>query len=333
LRAAVAAARGDAPASEGDAAGVGGLIGRAPALCEVRRLLPLLARSGCSVLLLGETGTGKELVARALHEQGPRAGGPFVAHNMAATPADLAESVFFGHVKGAFSGAAGEHPGLFEQAHGGTLFLDEVDSFPLPLQAKLLRALESARVRRVGGVSERLVDVRVIAATAADLETLVARGGFRADLYYRLRQLELVLPTLRDRREDIPLLVSHFLAELEKSAGLRPRLAPATLERLLAHDWPGNVRELRNAVRAAALLADGGLILPGHLAGALGRAAPRAARAADGPVALRDVECEHIRRVLARVGGNQSEAARLLGIDRGTLVRKLKAGEGTRGEA
>lgn len=331
VRAAVGGAGGAQDAEAADTSDAFGLIGASPVMRELRRLVPLLARSRASVLLQGETGTGKEVAARALHDQGPRAAGAFVAHNMAATPPDLAESLFFGHMKGAFSGAAADHPGLFEQAQGGTLFLDEVDSFPLPLQAKLLRALESERVRRVGAAADRAVDVRVIAATAADLEALVARGGFRADLYYRLRQLELLLPPLRERRTDIPLLVTHFVAELGQGTGLCPRVAPAALERLLGHDWPGNVRELRNAVRSAAVLAEGGVILPGHLTGAITRSTPRRARAADGPVALRDVEHAHIRRVLEGVGGNQSEAARLLGIDRGTLVRKLRAGDGADG--
>lgn len=299
-----------------------GLVGVSTGIARVRQLVPLLSRSTETVLLLGETGSGKELLARAIHEHGPRRSAPFVAHNMAATPAELAESLFFGHVRGAFSGATADHAGLFEQAENGTLFLDEIDSFPLALQAKLLRVLESSRVQRVGSTSERSVNVRVLAASAVELAPLVQLGAFRADLYYRLKQLEVVLPPLRERTEDIPILARHFLEELVGPSRRTPEIGGATMSLLLRHSWPGNCRELRNAVRSAALLAGDGPILPGHL--------PRGLPVAEGsdatresPSELRAVEQQHIRDTLKRAGGNRSLAARLLGIDRGTLARKL----------
>jgi len=296
-----------------------GLVGISPAMARLRQLIPLLARSSESVLVIGETGTGKELVARGLHEQGPRCAGPFVVHNVAATPSELSESLFFGHARGAFSGAHADHAGLFEQASGGTLFLDEMDSLPLALQPKLLRALECRRIQRVGGNVDRSVDVRIVAASATDVSELVARGTFRADLYYRLRQLEVVMPPLRDRPEDIPLLIDHILCEWTCERGQTARLSPLAEDLVLAHHWPGNVRELRNALRGAAVLAESGVITPQQL--------PRAVRNAGGstPVVerLENVERQAIARALDRAGGNQSQAARLLGIDRGTLARKL----------
>ena len=307
----------------GAAAPVAGLVGGSPLLARVRAMAPLLARCRETVLILGETGTGKELLAQALHDLGPRRDGPFVAHNMAATPGELAESVFFGHAKGAFSGATADHAGLFEQAAGGTLFLDEVDSFPLGLQAKLLRVLEGGRMQRVGSGAERVVDARVLAASATDLGEMVAAGRFRADLYYRLRQLEVTMPPLRDHLEDVPALVQHFLADVASTTGQTPRVTPEAMDRLTRYAWPGNCRELRNAVRSAAVLAGPGPIQPGHLPAAL-----RGSGAAAGPAppsTLQAAEREHIRQMLERAGGNRSLAARLLGIDRGTLARKLRA--------
>ena len=299
-----------------------GLIGDSAPMQLVRRLIPTLSQSRDSVLILGETGTGKELLARALHASGPRQGAPFIAHNMAATPADLAESLFFGHTRGAFSGATSDHPGLFEQADGGTLFLDEVDSFPGPLQAKLLRVLEGGCVQRVGSVAARPLDVRVIAASSTELGHQVSAGAFRADLYYRLRQLEVMLPPLRDRRCDIPILVRHFLGELADSAPAA-RLETATMDRLLGYHWPGNVRELRSVVRSAVVLAGGGPIRVEHLQRALETDGPSMRQGCSD--SLHAVEMRHILETLERLGGNQSLAARILGIDRGTLARKLGA--------
>jgi DNA-binding NtrC family response regulator len=296
-----------------------GLIGASPQITQIRRLVPLLAGSRENLLILGETGTGKDLLARAVHGNGPRAAGAFVAHNMAATPGELAESVFFGHARGAFSGATGDHPGLFEQADGGTLFLDEIDSFPLPLQAKLLRVLEAGRAQRIGSVQQRPFDVRLIAASSVDLGELVARSAFRADLYYRLHQLEIRMPPLRERRADVPGLIEQFLDELAAETGRRPAITRAAHDRLAEHPWPGNCRELRSAIRSAALLAGLGPVNPGHLPSAL-----RNETAGTQAASLREAERDHIRDVLAGAKGNQSRAARLLGIDRGTLARKLR---------
>ncbi len=305
-----------------------GLLGEAASMRRLRRLVPLLARSREPVLVSGETGVGKELVAQALHAASGCTGS-FVAHNMAATPPELAESLFFGHVRGAFTGATGDHAGLFEQASGGTLFLDEIDSFPLSLQAKLLRALETGRVHPVGGAATIVVAPRVVAACSSNLAERVARSEFRADLYYRLRQLEVTIPPLRERAEDVPLLARRFLHEFATETGRRPQWTDAALAALATHPWPGNVRELRGAVRSAALLADGGPIRVAHLprdvaGGAAGTLAWR-------PIASLDVmEREHIQRVLDRTGGNRSRAAKLLGIDRGTLARKLEREAGAK---
>ncbi len=313
---------GATPGADSDAALPDfGFVGRSPAIREVRQLLALLARSPENVLVHGETGTGKELVACALHEHSSRRAGPFVAHNMAATPSELAESMFFGHLRGTFSGATADRAGLFEQADGGTLFLDEIDSFPMALQAKLLRVLECGSIQRIGSGTEVRLDVRVIAASATDLCDRVARGAFRADLFYRLNQLQISLPSLRERHEDIPALVAQFMAEL--AGPQRPsEVSPAAMELLLAHGWPGNCRELRHAVRRAALVAAGGPILPGHLSGWVPAGAP--ALRAGSNEDLKTFEHQHILEVLERSGGNRSRAARLLGVDRGTLAKKLK---------
>lgn len=301
-----------------------GLTGNSEPMRQLRRILPLFARADESVLLIGETGVGKELVAHALHDFGSRASGPFIAHNLAATPVDLSESLFFGHVRGSFSGAHADHAGLFEQAHGGTLFLDELDSFPLGLQAKLLRVLETRHVQRIGGYGERGFDARVIAATSIDPAELVAAGRFRADLHFRLRQLEIVVPPLRHRIEDLPELIQHFLEEWGGAPGGASRLSSQAMERLYAYPWPGNVRELRHVLRTAALLAEGGSILPKHLPASLSK--PRVT------IPLREtpldrVEHDHIVRTLELAGGNQKRAAQMLGIDRGTLARRLRRQE------
>ena len=302
---------------------------RSAAMQAVLRRARAVAQTAAPVVLLGETGTGKEVLARAIHHASPRAGRPFVPVNCGAIPGELLESELFGHVRGAFSGAVADKPGLFEAAGGGTLLLDEVADLPPPLQVKLLRVLQDGEVRRVGSNRSLAVDVRVIAATHKDLGTLVELGLFRADLYYRIKVLSLHLPSLRDRAEDVLPLARHFLAQERRPPH---RLAPPTEELLLSYRWPGNIRELSNAMRCASALAEGEEIeahhLPDEVAGA--------ARAGAPPASLRtlaEVEQEHVLTVLRACGGVQADAARVLGIGRNTLWRKLRtygdAGPGT----
>jgi DNA-binding NtrC family response regulator len=237
----------DIPASERSA--FGELVGKSPSIRSVFGVLERMAASNASVLIGGETGTGKELVARAIHQQGPRANGPFVAVDCGAISANLVESELFGHVRGAFTGATETRAGAFERAHGGVLFLDEIGELPLELQPKLLRALESRQIRKVGGSSMQAVDVRVVAGTHRNLAEMVDEQTFRADLYYRLAVVQVDLPALRDRLEDLPLLVEKLLREAGIS-NFGPIEGP-NLEELASHDWPGNVRELRNALQRA----------------------------------------------------------------------------------
>jgi DNA-binding NtrC family response regulator len=278
------------------------------------------------VLLLGESGTGKELVARALHANGPRGQGPFVGVNCGAIAEGLLESELFGAVKGAYTGAVRDRPGLVEAAEGGVLFLDEIGEMSLALQAKLLRVLQEKRLRRVGGNEELRIDVRVISATNRDLAQEVTSGRFREDLYYRLKVVQVEVPPLRERREDIPLLVDHFLTRLaEESDRARPELAPECLERLVAHDWPGNVRELQNEITR--MFALGGETLGPELAMHLSSAPRTGATGMQSLVGRRmvDVESELIRATLEATGGKRGEAARMLGIPRRTFYNRLKA--------
>jgi two-component system nitrogen regulation response regulator GlnG len=329
------------------------LIGDSAAMQALFRAIGRLAQAPLGVLITGETGTGKELVARALHRESPRAQRPFVALNTAAIPAELLESELFGHEAGAFTGATRRHIGRFEQADGGTLFLDEIGDMPLPLQTRLLRVLAENEFFRVGGRELIRVDVRVIAATHQDLNALVAEGRFRADLLHRLDVVRLQLPPLRERRGDIPRLAERFL----RAAALRfdapaKRFAPAALQRLQAHDWPGNVRELENLCWRLAALAPGDTIVAADLEGALaergsGRRADGATTAPDAwDAALADwartqldagrgdLHAEARARfdqalfeaALAHTGGHRSEAAAKLGLGRNTLTRKLGPG-------
>jgi transcriptional regulator with GAF, ATPase, and Fis domain len=300
-------------------------IGDSPAVRRVLDLVGRVAPSRISVLLTGESGTGKELVARMVHARSDRAGKPFVAINCAALPETLLESELFGIERGVATGVEAR-PGRFETADGGTLFLDEIGDMPLPLQAKLLRVLQEREIERVGGRKRIPIDVRVLAATNARLPERIARGEFREDLYYRLRVVEIVLPPLRERREDIPKLVRHFL---ERFAAREGKEAP-TLDReayaaLLAHDYAGNVRELENLLEGAAALSQGGVIRRDDLQWLPARRTARDDGAAlpqsDVPN-LRALEESHIQRVLKMAGGNKSRAARLLGISRRTLYRK-----------
>jgi two-component system response regulator HydG len=276
------------------------------------------AATEAPVVLLGETGTGKEILARALHANGPRRDRPFLAVNVAALPGELLESELFGHVRGAFTGATADRQGLLAAADGGTLFLDEVGEMPLPLQAKLLRAVQEGEVRRVGDSRTFAVDVRYVCATHRDLRARVAQGLFRDDLFYRLHVLGVRVPPLRERRADILPLARALLAEQRSPAAAFSRAAE---ELLLAYDWPGNVRELGNAVMHGAALAHGGAIGPEHLPDEV--RAPGAARPRE-PRTLAEVEREHVLRVLESCGGSPVEAARELGIGRNTLWRKLR---------
>ena len=292
---------------------------RSPAMQAVLRRAEAIAQASAPVVLLGETGTGKEVLARALHVASPRAARPFVPVNCGAIPGELLESELFGHVRGAFSGAVADKLGLFEAASGGTLLLDEVADLPPVLQVKLLRVLQDGEVRRVGSNRSLSVDVRVMAATHKDLPRLVEAGLFRADLYYRIKVLSLRLPALRERGEDILPLARQFL-ELEHHP---PRQLDRAAEELLArYPWPGNIRELSNAMRCASTLAGGPLIGPHHLPEEIALAPAPA-----GGGALRrlaDVEQEHILGVLRACQGVQADAAKILGIGRNTLWRKLR---------
>ena len=306
-----------------------GMIGRSAAMQTVFDLIRRLAPHIRTALITGETGTGKELAARALHQLGPRAAKRYVTVNCSAVVETLFESELFGHARGAFTGAVDNKVGLFESADGGTLFLDEVGELPLGMQAKLLRVLESGEVLRVGSLQPRRVDVRVIAATNRDLSVEVAEGRFRRDLFYRLNVAQIHLPPLRDRAVDIPMLAAAFLSGFASQFG-RPALTltPASQARLERHDWPGNVRELRNLLERATMLTDGSVITEEEIRRALQSPASAPARGgeedAGDPVALTDVERRHIAKVIGEARGNKSEAARRLGISRRALYRRLK---------
>ncbi|MCB1161380.1 MAG: sigma-54 dependent transcriptional regulator [Candidatus Krumholzibacteriia bacterium] len=303
------------------------LIGESPVMRRLRALVARVAETEATVLVTGESGTGKELVARMLHERSHRARGPFQAVNCAALPGALMESELFGHRPGAFTDARAPRAGLFQQASGGTLFLDEVGELPAELQPKLLRALETRRIRPLGAERELEVDVRLVAATNSDLEAAVAAGRFREDLYYRLNVIRVEVPPLRERGADILLLARHFAAQFARAAG-RPAadLAPAAARRLLEHGWPGNVRELRNGIERAVALADGESLTVGDLPAAL--RSPQATPGLPEPerlLPLATVERRYIAQVLEITKGNRSAAARILGLDRKTLWRKLGA--------
>jgi two-component system, NtrC family, response regulator AtoC len=305
------------------------LVGASPAMRALHDLLDRIADTDASVLLGGESGTGKELVARAIHRRGKRKDGPFVAVNCAAVPEALLESELFGHTRGAFTDAHGARAGLFLQAHGGTLFLDEIGELPLGLQPKLLRALQERKVRPVGGDTEVSFDARVISATNRDLEAAVEEGGFREDLYYRLNVVNVLLPPLRARGNDVLLLAQHFLARFATTFGKRvTALSTPAAEKLLAYSWPGNVRELANCVERAVALARLEEIvvddLPEKIRDHRRSHVIVASDDLSEIVPLEQVERRYIQRVLEAVGGSRSMAAKLLGLDRKTLYRKLK---------
>jgi DNA-binding NtrC family response regulator len=311
-----------------------GMIGRSPAMQELFGLIRRLAPHVRTALVTGETGVGKELVARALHESGPRRAKRFVAVNCSAIPDTLFESELFGHVKGAFTGAIDTKAGLFEVADGGTVFLDEIGELPLPAQAKLLRVLETGEVQRIGSVDTRRVDVRVVAATNRDLRAEAEAGRFRSDLFYRLNVVEVHAAPLRERREDIPYLTAAFVRET--SARIGKRLigpTPAAERWLVERVWDGNVRELRNVIERACILADGEFITERELTGgAVRTAGSPAAAATESPASsagpedrsLSSLERERIRQVLESTGGNKLTAARILGLSRRALYRRLE---------
>jgi len=302
------------------------IIGQSAALLDAYRTVARVAASPATVLIRGESGTGKELLARVLHEHSGRIDRPFVAVNCAAIPENLLESELFGHEKGAFTGALARRIGRFERAAGGTLFLDEIGDMSLVLQAKVLRALQEREIERVGGEGPIRVDTRVIAATNRDLEGDVATGRFREDLYYRLAVVQVTLPPLRARGDDVRLLAEHFAAGAAAEFGRPSRpLDPRTLQLLADHPWPGNIRQLRNAMERAVLMADGPLLRPVHLPAEVRDPAPRRGGAAVEPTGtLADVERRYIQRVLEQTGGHMAHAAEVLGIHRNTLRRKLE---------
>jgi two-component system nitrogen regulation response regulator GlnG len=317
------------------------LVGRSAAMVEVFKEVGRVARTEMTVLLMGESGTGKELVARAVHSNSSRASGPFITVNMAALPRDLIESELYGHEKGSFTGAVERRPGKFELASGGTLFLDEIGEMPIELQAKLLRVLQEREIDRVGGSRALPVDVRVVAATNADLARSVEEGRFRRDLYYRLAVVPIRLPPLREREADVVLLARHFLARYgQQLKGRAVALGKDAEAMLLSHPWPGNVRELQNVIQRALLKLNGPRIGAAELTGLL-PAAAAAERGLSGLVnamldgtepeggryqaAIEAVERPLIAAAIARTKGNQLRAAELLGMNRNTLRERMRA--------
>ena len=307
------------------------IIGKSPQLrAALDRAARIIPRDRATVLITGETGTGKELMAQAIHYNGPRAAQPFVELNCNAIPPTLLESELFGHEKGAFTDARAAKPGLFEAADGGTLFLDEIGDLPLTLQGKILRALEEKEVRRVGAVRGRRVDVRIIAATHVDLAAAVGRGEFREDLFYRLSVIPIHLPPLRDRGEDVLLIAEHFLRTLSQQYGMRPPPVTPELRRaLMAHPWPGNVRELRNALERALLLGEERPDPADLFPGGPGTASTAALSGAlPFPASLAEIERAAAFAMMERVAGNKSAAAEALGISRSRLYRLLDGTDG-----
>ncbi len=323
------------------------LIGDSPVMQEVFRTIGRLSRSGISVLITGETGTGKDLVARALHQHSPRSGGPFVAINTAAIPAELLESELFGHERGAFTGAHTRRAGRFEEASGGTLFLDEIGDMPRPLQTRLLRVLAEGDYYRVGGRDLLKTDVRIIAATHQDLQRKIQEGGFREDLYHRLNVINIALPALRERVDDIPMLASHFLRQAAGELRLEEkRLRPETLEIMKSFNWPGNVRQLQNLCQHMCVMAPGERIFPEDLTIEPESYVP-GSRSGNWPDNLRQwvrtalidgrpslmaeardqLEDVMLECALEHTNGKRVEAARVLGVGRNTLTRKLKERE------
>ncbi len=314
----------------GDGTGLAGIVARSRPMEELFKTVRKVAEYKTTVLLTGESGTSKELFARAIHRESPRRGEPFVAVNCGAIPETLLESELFGHKRGAFTDATSDKRGLFEEASGGTLFLDEVGELPLGLQVKLLRALQEGIIRRLGDTKDTEVDVRIVTATARDLGEDVKTGKFREDLFYRLNVLPLRIPPLRERLDDVPLLASHFITRNNDRLGTKIRgIAPEAMKVLCEHGWPGNVRELENTIERAMVLAEGEILVPADL--------PERVRDANDPVRLqlrsgelsikktmRVIEEVLIRRALEKTGGNRTSASKLLEISHRALLYKIK---------
>jgi len=322
---------------------MGQMAGNSAGMRQIFSLVEQVAPSKAAVLVTGESGTGKELVARALHSLSPRANGPFVALNCAAMPESLIESELFGHEKGAFTGAVERRAGCFELAQHGTLLLDEIGDMPLNTQAKLLRVLEDSRVRRLGGRTETVVDVRVVASTNKNLAEAIKQNQFREDLYYRLNVFEVQLPALRERMDDIPVLAMALLEDLNRKHGTQvTEIGPDAMELLRHHRWPGNVRELRNALERAVILAGEGAVMARHLPPSVAPAAVRETPAADPGNAdflvlmpgttIDEAERALVRRTLILTKGNKTRAAEVLGISLKTLFNKLKGYDGAEQE-
>jgi Nif-specific regulatory protein len=316
------------------------IMGQSKRMREIYEAIQQVSRSRATVLLRGESGSGKELIARAIHYNSPRAEGPFIKINCAALPLTLLESELFGHEKGAFTGATAVKKGRFELADGGSLFLDEIGDLPLDLQVKLLRVLQERSFERVGGTRTIDVDVRIIAATHQDLESAIAQGKFREDLYYRLNVVPILLPPLRERRDDIPILTEHFLAKYNRENGRKVRITGRALQQMLDYDWPGNVRELENSIERLVIMSRRRLVLPEDLllpvgadsARASATSAPPASRSASPtgkPAApslssLRELERQQVLQALAQAAGVQVKAAALLGITPRQLAYRLR---------
>ena len=310
---------GDVPA--------GGMVAESPALRDVLDVVARVSAHKTTVLITGESGTGKEVVARAIHRASPRAGGPFIGINCAAIPESLLESELFGHVRGAFTGAVGDKPGLFEQAERGTILLDEIGEMPYPLQTKLLRVLQESEIRRVGDQRSRKVDVRVLAATARDLEADAKAGAFREDLLYRLNVVAIHIPPLRQRREDIPALAHHFARLAGQRLGRRLGLSRGAVEWLQEQSWPGNARELEHTIERAGVLTDHEILEPQDFRPAEPRGGAGALATNGTPPTLRDTldaaERTAIAEALTAAGGNRREAATRLGVSLRTLFYKI----------
>jgi DNA-binding NtrC family response regulator len=300
------------------------VLGESRAMAAVLATVERIAAADANVLIEGESGTGKGLIAQTIHQQSRRAQGPFLAINCSGFQDQLLESELFGHEKGAFTGAVTLKQGLFEVADRGTLFLDEVAEMSPAMQAKLLQVLDSREFRRVGGTRLHRADVRIVAATNKPMQQEVEASRFREDLYYRLNVVNILVPPLRERREDIPVLAEHFLARFQASAGVRKSLAPEARQSLIEYPWPGNVRELSNIIERLVILAPGGVIGADALPANIRSPRPGAPEAPPGPVSLAEMERLHIARVLRETGGKKMQAARLLAIDLKTLNKKIR---------